>query len=477
MKIRFGLVLMLALGLGTAGCAAGGASGGSSAGSAPSVPGGEALLQGERPRQTENTRAAQRHLDAGDEADDPAEARMHYEQAMTAAEAAIAEDGRNPLAHRQAALSALALEDYATAGAHFDHAMELRPIYEFEDTPIREGAWIELYQQAIPMVNGGDYEGATPIFENANAIYSKRPEAMITLGQLYAQLRQHDDALRNIDMALEVIDSDIVEEMDSATVASWEQQTAELPMLRATVLADAGRFEEAAVAFRTLWAQNPDDLLAGRNLAGILVQMDDTEGAFAVYEQLMANPNLSAADFYTMGVGYYTGSDYSRAAEAFNGALERNPRDRDALEMLVRSLDLGEAYTDVPAAAQRWIDLDPNGQNAYLILAKAVNANGDEDAARAAIETVDGLQVSVNDLQIVRLGDGGARVQGSVVNKQLAQGASVTLEFTFYSASGSAMGTVSEVVSLSAPGMASVFQAEFSSMEQVGGYGYTLTGG
>ena len=144
MKIRFGLVLMLALGLGTAGCASGGAASGDSAsGARPSVPGGEALAQGERPRQTENTRAAQRHIDAGDAAEDPAEARMHYEQALEAAMAAIAEDGRNPLAHRQAALINLALEDYTAAGAHFDHASGLRPIYEFEDIGIRERAWIE----------------------------------------------------------------------------------------------------------------------------------------------------------------------------------------------------------------------------------------------------------------------------------------------------------------------------------------------
>lgn len=156
MKIRFGLVLTLALGLGTAGCASGGAASGDSAAAAsPSVPGGEALAQGERPRQTENTRAAQRHMDAGDDAEDPAEARMHYEQALEAAMAGIAEDGTNPLAHRQAALINLALENYSAAGAHFDHASELRPIYEFEDVGIRERAWIQLYGLAIPAVNGG----------------------------------------------------------------------------------------------------------------------------------------------------------------------------------------------------------------------------------------------------------------------------------------------------------------------------------
>ena len=75
MKIRFGLVLMMAFGLGMGGCASGGApstgfpeartrSGGPSAG----VPGGEAVNQGYSPRNTENTRICLLYTsDAADE--------------------------------------------------------------------------------------------------------------------------------------------------------------------------------------------------------------------------------------------------------------------------------------------------------------------------------------------------------------------------------------------------------------------------
>jgi len=478
MKTRFGLVLMLALGLGTAGCASGGGGAAASGPAArPATPGGEALAQGERPRQTENTRLAQRQLDAGDDAEDPAEAKMLYEQALEAAMAGIAEDGTNPLAHRQAALANLSLENYQAAAAHFEHAGNLRPIYAFEDEGIRERAWIMLYQQAIPLVNSGDYASATELFESANAIYSSRPEGMVTLAQLYAQLREHDKALANMDAALAIINSDKIAEMDSATVVAWQAQAATLPLLRAQVLADAGRFEEAAVAFRGIADENPDDLLALRNLAGILVQMGDEEEAFAVYDDLMTRPGLTSGDFYTIGVGFYTGSAYTRAATAFEGAVRLSAKDRDAIEMWTRSLQLDSAYAAIPPVGERWIALDPYNQNAYLVMAQATNINGDEDRARQLIGVIDGLAVDVKDLQILRRSDGGATVSGSVINKSLAQGASVTFTFTFYTPAGDVMGTVEHSVTVGATAMAEVFQVNFDSMDRIGGYGYTLSVG
>ncbi|MCH7533485.1 MAG: tetratricopeptide repeat protein [Gemmatimonadetes bacterium] len=474
MKIRLGLVLMLACGLGLTGCASGG---GGAASTGPSTPGGTSIAQGERPRQTENTRAAQRHLDAGDDADAPAEARPHFELALTSAMAAIAEDGRNPLAHRQAALANLALENYQGAGTHFDHAAGLRPIYEFEDEGIRERAWMDLYQVGVPLVNSGDYEEAVSIFENANAIYSDRPEAMVTLAQIHASLRNHDAALENIESALAIINSEKIADMDSTTAASWREQAEDLPTLRAQVFSDAGRFEEAAEAYRGLVATNPDDVVAARNLAGVLIQMGDEVGAFAEYEKLLARPDLRATDFYTIGVGFYTGSDYTRAAQAFEGAATRNVNDRDALEMWARSLQLDSAYMEIPAVGDRWVELDPYSQGGYLIMAQAVNQNGDEDRARELIAAIDALEVEVSDLQITRLGDGGARITGSVGNKTLDQGATVTLSFTFYTATGDVMGTLTHEVTVGGEGMKEVFEVEYTTGDEVGGYGYTLSVG
>lgn len=476
MKIRYGLVLTVAAALGLSACAAGTSSGGSTpAPSSGGTSGGQQLQQGQRPRQNDNTRAAQKSLEQAAQIEGEA-ARALYEQALTSAKAAIAADSTNPLPYLQAGTASIGLAQYAEADGYLDRAEQLRPIYTLETEGMREQTWINLYQEAAPLVNSADYEGAAVIFEKANVMYDKRPEIMVTLGQIYAQLRKHDDALRNLDAAMAIIgDSVRLAEMDSATVASWQEMGADIPFTRASVLADAGRFEEAVASFQAMVDKNPTDIAMRRNLAAILIQTGDTTRAFQVYEELMAQPALSNIDFYAIGVGYYQGGDYERAAKAFKGAAERAVKDRDAIEMWARSLQIDSAYADVPPAAEKWLELDPNNQNALLILAQAVNQQGDGAKAGELVAKIEALPFTVNDLQLMRREDG-ARVTGSVMNKLLAAGAQVTLGFTFYDAAGNTLGTQAVSVTLGQKDMSETFDIMFTSTGKVDGYGYTVLG-
>jgi len=471
MKIRYGLVLAAALGLGLTGCASGGGGGGSTAAALAGITGSE----GQPPQQTANTRQANEFLASADEAGTVAQASVLYQSALTAAQAEVTANPNNPLGHRLAAMASVGLEDYVAAGRYFDRAGELYPLYEFEDAQLREQLWIALYNEAMPLINAGEYPAAAEVFENANAIYGDRPEAFITLAQLYAQLREHDRALANIDGAIAVVEGDAADEVDPATLAAWQEQVAELPVLRAQILSDAGRFEEAAAVFQAMLTDDPSNVEAARNLAATQMQMGNEEAALATYERLLSNPALGATDFYQIGIGFYQTGDYTRAAGAFRSAVDRNPRDRDGLEMLVRSLQLASSYSDVPPIAQRWMELDPNSQNALLIFAQAVNQLGDSQQAGQLVQRVDGLQVVVDELQMLRFSNGGARVSGTVVNRTARQGANATLTFTFYGLNGSPMGTVTQSVRVAGEGMSELFQVEFEADATVGGYGYTLS--
>jgi tetratricopeptide (TPR) repeat protein len=473
MKIRFGLVLITALGLGA--CAGGASSGGSSAPSPAALEGGHTLQQGERPRQDEDTRAAQRALDQAQGTEDEAQAETLYAQALTSARAAIAADSTNPLAYRLAGEAAIGAGEYEQADQYLDRAEALRPIYMIETEGIREQAWLNLYNQAAPLVQQGDYEGAANIFEKANAIYDQRPEVMITLGQIYAQLREHDKALANLDKADSIIHSEKINEVDSATAANWRESAAQIPLTKATVLADAGRFEEAATLFRQLVAENPDDVELSRNLAAILIQMGNTQEAFQVYDNLLNRPGLTSADLYNIGVGFYQGEDYTRAAQAFRKAADVSPKDRDAIEMWTRSLQIDSAYAQVPPAAERWIELDPNNQNAYLILAQAVNHEGDSKRASDLVNQIEALKVLVADLQLNRTRDG-VTATGSVLNKQLDPGASVTLNFTFYDTNGNQVTTASKTVTVGAVDAPVSFEVDATG-DGIAGYGSTLQEG
>ena len=150
-------------------------------------------------------------------------------------------------------------------------------------------------------------------------------------------------------------------ETDEETAASWREQAQPLPALRAQVLAAAGRFEEAIADYRTLLVDDPTNTQAKRDLATMLIQTGAEAEGFEVFEELLQDPAaLSGEDLYAIGVGFYQGSAYGRAAAAFQMAGEKNRYDRDSIELWARSLQLDSAYADVPEAADRWIELDPS---------------------------------------------------------------------------------------------------------------------
>lgn len=473
------LVALVATLVGVTGCASGGGGGGSP--EAPTVD-VEGLMadardvdRGESPRNTDNTRAAEDHLDAADDAEDPAQKRTHYEAALTSAQAAVAEDARNPLAYRLAARAQLGLGNFQAAGEAFDRSEELRPIYEFENVGIREQAYIDEYQLASPLLGTGEYDQAAIHLENASAIYHGRPEADITLAQIYASQRDHDQALAKIDAVTSFLSSDAMADIDDEMAASWRSQVEGFPLLRAQILADAGRSDEAVDAYRALVANNPDDVALQQDLAAILMQADRTDEALEVYDRLAVRPGLNSDDLSRIGLGFYQADRFGPAAEALGRAVQVSPKDRDAVEWWARALMADSAWSEVPAVAQRWLALDPNGRQALAILAQAANVNGDTQLASQTVQRIQALEFSVDNLQMRRF-ETGAEVTGSVTNSSRPQGSQVTLVFTFYDESGTEIGRAVQTVALAAQGMSDVFQLDFDSDQFVGGYGYTIGG-
>ena len=473
MKIRSGLVLTVALGLGLTGCASGGGGGGGGASlqEAMSELGG----QGVPPSETANTDQAEQLLEDAEEAATPAAAEPLYRQALTAAEAEVAADPDNPLGHRLAALAHLGLGDYQEAGAYFDRAAELYPLYEFEDAQLREQTWIELYNEAMPLLNEGEYEGAVALLDDANAIFPSRPEGFITAAQLHGQLQQTEPALENLERAEEIIAGASEEDYDAETLADWRSQGEDLPMLRAQILSNAGRYEEASEVFAQMLAEDPGNVEVAMNLAATQMQTGNEAAALETYNQLLNDPALGPTDFYRIGIGFYQGGVYEQAAEAFSRDVAENPMDRDGLEMWARSLQLDSAYAEVPPVADRWLELDPNSRNGMLILAQSVNQAGDGARAGEVVQQIESLQVTVDELQMQRYGQGGARVTGTLNNQSLDPGTPVTLTFTFYDFDGTPMGTVERTVMVGSPDVSDLFEVEFESSSQVGGYGYDLT--
>jgi tetratricopeptide (TPR) repeat protein len=481
MKMRGVFALTMALLVVLGACASGGGGGGDTgtAVAGPTGSGANLLTQGARPRETDNTDAAEEALEAAEEAaviQNTAVAQQQYQAAMTAAEAAITEDPSNPLAYRLAGLAALGLEDYALAGQHLDRAVELRPVYDLEIAPVRENAYINLYGEAIPLLQAQQFTEAAEILEDANGIFPYRPEAMITLAQIYAQERMHDRSIEKIDQTRAFLSSERMADVDSATAAQWRQDAGNLLLMRGQVLADAGRFEEAIATYRELSAEEPDNIAVQQDIAAILMTMGREDEAIAEYQRLLSRPGLSAQDYYRIGVGFYNNEDYTRAAEAFELAAGASPRDRDAIEMWARSLHLDSAFAAVPPVAERWIELDPSSQIALSVYAQATNNAGDPQRAAEIMRRVEELVVTVDDLEM-RRGGNTAMVTGSVANRSLNPGDRVTLTFTFYNTQGQALGTATHQATLAAVGEKQVFQVEYTAAQTIAGYSYEVTRG
>lgn len=480
MKMRGVFALTMALGAALGGCASGGGGGGDTTTAAgPTGSGANLLTQGARPRETDNTDAAEEALEAAQEALDAqntAVAQAQFQAAMQASQAAITEDPSNPLAYRLAGVSALGLEDYTQAAEHLNRAVELRPVYDLELAPLRENAYIDLFAEAIPLLQAQQFTEAAEALEQANAIFSQRPEAAITLAQIYAQERQHDQAIEKIDQVREFLSSERMAEVDSATAAGWRQDAGDLLLMRGQVLADAGRFEEAVATYREVSAEDPNNIAVQQDIAAILMTMGREQEAIAEYERLLARPGLTAQDYYRIGVGFYNNEDYTRAAQAFERAAQNSPRDRDALEMWARSLHLDSAYTAVPPVAERWLELDPSSQIALSVYAQATNNAGDAQRAAEIMRRVEQLIVTVDDLEM-RRGGNTAVVNGSVANRSLTPGDRVTLRFTFYNTEGQALGTATHQATLAGVGEKQVFQVEYTAAQPVAGYSYEVSRG
>lgn len=434
-----------------------------------------AFAQVQRPRDTNNTRAADRALEDGDKASDPAEREAKFQEALASAQAEIAENPNNPLGHRLAALASLGLEQYAEAGGYFDKATELYALYEVEDMPIREQTWIDLYQKASPFIESSDYEAAAEVFEDAHAIYQGRPEVMVTLAQIYASINQLERSIEYMDQVDAFLSSEAAAAADSAMLAGWQEQAAGLLELKGQVLSAAGRLDEAVAVYQQLREQDPSNSDYTLRQAMTLMELDRQSEALELYGELLDSPGVGGAELYAIGVGFYQVDDFDSAVRGFSGAAALNPRDRDALEMWARTLQLDSAFADIPDVARRWLELDPNSQSGWAILAQSANANGDAETTQQAMSSLQALQVAVEQLELQRFGGGGGLVAGTVANKTAAPGSSVTLTFTFYGEDDAPLGSLSVPVTLGDPDVPQLFEGEFSSPDQIGGYSYAVT--
>lgn len=459
MNVRFGLVLAVSLSLVTGACASGGGGGDS----------------GVSPRDDEHTTAAQLFLTQAQTAENEAAAAEAYQRALDTALEGVQADSTNPRAYWQAGLAAARLGNYEQADSLLSQATDLYPDYEEDVMALREEAWVEAYNSAIEPLNRGELEEAIELFEAANQIFpGRRAEAYLNLGATYARLGNSEEAAVAYQGALDVIQGDAIERVDSATAAQWRENEQLAVFNLGQALAQSGQFEEAVGAYEDYLERNPEDVAAISNLAVVLVNAEMPDSAMALYNDLLVRDDLSSRDYFAAGVGLYQIERYDRAIEAFRGALELNPDSRDALFNLAQTLFTTEEWEELEQVTERVLEVDPHNSNIYKMRAKALVEVGDQQAAGRVIEELQALPFELSGLQLQPVTSGGASISGVVTNRALDQGTPIVIRAHFSGPEGQAVGTQETTIQAPAPDDSSQFQIEFSSDQEVDGYWYEV---
>lgn len=470
-RSSFGLFLTVGTAVALSGCASGGGGGGG---------GGE---EGNPPRENDDTRSAELFLTQAETLGDPS----RFQNALTAAMAAIMEDSTNSLGYFQAGRAQIGLGDHVAADTLFEMATELYPGYEQDVRIQRETAWIALFNSAIEPLDAGNSEEGMRFLESAEVIFpGQRPEALINLAVTYNQVGRIDDAIDAFGAALAIIRGPRMEEADSVTAASWAESEMNVSFNRAMLLSQQERYDEAIGEYERFLEGNPGDVSALSSLASVLSEAGMADSAQAIYDNLLSGAaELGMRELFNIGVGLYgaasTASEpgvdqelYGRAAEAFQQVAEVAPENRDAVFNLAQSLYEAGNWDALIPVARELLDLDGYNPDSYTILAQGLVETDQSQEAVQILQSREGLAFRIEESQLTPRTAGGGSVSGQLVNNTLDPGTVVTIRVHFNGEDGAEIGAIDIRVTAPAQGAAELFRADLTSDESALGYYYEV---
>jgi tetratricopeptide (TPR) repeat protein len=448
------LALVAALLLAASGCASMGGSG--------------------RPADSRQSALARAHL-AQVETVDAETARAHLHAALTAALEGIAARPGNPQHHFLAGVAHAGLGQLVEAHALWREALEMWPAYGDEIIRFREQAWQAAFERGLAAHREGRMDAAIAEWEGANLIFPWRPEAYFNLGAVRAEQGDFEGALDMYRHALGVVEqagpgprplSEREREEREVARRSAREALAQLYMF-------LSRYGQAELEYRALLAENGDDVDLRSHLAVALVRQGRTDDAAAIFDALLATPDLDYRELTRIGLGLFHGRELARAAHVFQRAAELNPQSRDAVHNRVLALYEQRRWSDLVEPAERLLGMDPLNQSIALILAHALREMGETQLALAVLQRTEAHPVYLSHLHLNN-GNEQARMRGQVVPAAAPRGARVNLRFVFLDLAGAELESRLVTVSAPAPGESATFEILLTPGLQPAGYRYRI---
>lgn len=204
-------------------------------------------------------------------------------------------------------------------------------------------------------------------------------EGVETLGtsQAYTELGEFERRNGRPGEALQAIDQ---------AIQASPKPSEQMSFLKADLLVDLGRLEEAEVLVRPLTEAAFRDLIRGR----ILLARGDAAGALATFDTGLKRWPNNAGARYLAGLAAYQVGDFARAESEFRESLRVDPAATDAAQMLA-SLHLAQGkYKDAVDAARNFVTKRGGGRaDGFLLFIRAATALGNFEAARRTVETLE----------------------------------------------------------------------------------------
>ena len=406
-------------------------------------------------------------------------AALYLRQGFTTRALALALEGverdpqtpKNPIHYFLAGRAHSLLGQYVEADAMFTEAQRIYPAYELDIEPEREAAWIQLFNEGIEAYTDGDLENTIEPWQLAGLMYDLRADASLNLASVFNGENRWDDAIlvyQGVVSGLARVPATRVLSQGELLAREGLKRHAEGSLVQLLLFME--RFAEAEPLLRRHLERDTTNVQVRGDLAAALHGVGKDAEAAVIYSGLLTETGLAARELFNVGIALYRAADFMAAAEAFERLTQLQPDSRDAWFNYANSLFAAEAWDLLAPVGDRLAELDPLGENAGLIAARAHLEIGEEQSAAEGLDRTESAPVHVEGLQL-RPSGAETTLQGNVVGNAVEPGTPVLLRFTFYGADG-ALGTESLTVAAPIAGVPASFEVSFAG--RATGYRYEL---
>jgi tetratricopeptide (TPR) repeat protein len=437
----------------------------------------------------------------------PQEKAKLFDQAMNAAQQGVQTAAGNSKTWFVLGTVHAAMGNAAAADSAFDRAEQLWPEYAKETETERLRAYVNASNAGVLAIQANDLPKATAALEGAALVYTKRPTALLNLGSVYARAGNREGAIRAYRSALEILRGPARQGLKPEEEKQWADWEEAISLNVAQMLAMAEKNDEAVAAYEDYLKRNPNNSLVKSNLAVVYSRMGKRDEAARIYKDLLA-ADLSAEDFFRVGIGLRRAQQLDQAGEAFRKSIAKNPHSQESYfnnayviwetiqpledarakakpaDQTAMKSQLKPLYEQLLQNANKAREFDPTNRNLLALMQRAYRGLADiaPDVKTAneyklkvppLIQTNDALKFEVTNI-VMTTAEKKTTVEGKIVNTKTTKGQPMKIKVSLLDVSGAIIGT--QDISVVAPDVDADadFKAEFTTEAAPAGWKYEV---